>query len=173
MTGTGGRLIPIVTVILIFGGFESKAAPICTPNMDPVKCAEAQLADSAALLGQFKSEIARLETEIATLRSQSLAPRQTIVVPGNRVRCDLAWSDASDNNASVATCPADYTLLSGGCDMTCLSMDHLSSMPNPPGPNSNGWKCRHAPQPGPMLTSDTRDNRTHSALALCQKKPSP
>lgn len=161
------RLMYVFLTIMIIGGAKSSAAPICTPNMDPVKCAEAQIAEAAALLGQFKSDVARLEAEIAALR----APRQTTVVSGNRVRCDMPWSDtAPDSNASIATCPSDYTLLSGGCDMTCLSMDHLSSVPSPPGPNATGWKCRHAPQPGPALAADTRDGRTHSALALCQKK---
>jgi hypothetical protein len=169
----------------------SHAQATCTDKSSPRECYETGLAQVGTALAEFrnierdleqiKKTESTLRTELDSAKSdlkilkafqQQLATLGNFVVSGNRVRCDRPWSDSSpDDNASIATCPSDSTLLSGGCDMTCLSMDHLSSVPNPPGPNANGWKCRHAPQQGPMLVADTHDNRTHSALALCQKKP--
>lgn len=123
---------------------------------------------------EIREELRATNAQIAALEqriSKQSKPLGNFVVSGNRMRCDVPWTDGSDANASIATCPDGSTLLSGGCDMTCLSMDHLSSIPNPPGQNANGWKCRHAPQEGHFLDDDKRANRTFSALALCQKQP--
>jgi hypothetical protein len=127
-----------------------------------------QCISAAQCAQQAVDAAARIEAAVKALE-QKLATN--FVVSGNRVRCDISWKDPpTEENTSFALCPPTSTLLSGGCDMTCLSMDHLSSIPSPPGPNAKGWQCRHAPQPGPMLDADKRDNRSFSALALCQTR---
>jgi hypothetical protein len=94
----------------------------------PPPCTVAECAQQAA------AAAARAEAAVKALE-QKLEAATNFVVTGNRVRCDIPWRDGPPTEAttSFAICPATSRLLSGGCDMTCLSMDHLSSIPSPPG----------------------------------------
>jgi hypothetical protein len=53
------RLIIAVVIATLYGTAALKAAPICTPNMDPLKCGEAQLARIIHEATVFSREMAR------------------------------------------------------------------------------------------------------------------
>jgi hypothetical protein len=61
------------------------------------------------------------------------------------------WTDSTMN--SEAVCPTGSVPLSGGCDMTCFSLVHTSSLPT-----ASGWQCKA------VSTDETRE---YKAVALC------
>jgi hypothetical protein len=55
-----------------------RADPVCPTGMAPPNCAEAQLAAIGKIFGEYKSEVARLDNQIATLK-ETVSKQQTII----------------------------------------------------------------------------------------------
>jgi hypothetical protein len=105
--------IVVAFVIIFLGENEATAAPICTPDMEPLKCGEAQLAEAASLLGEYKHEIARLEAQISTLRTQQ--PNVEIKIGDLTFAKKLAEPDK--NWIVTGDCPSGYKVVSYYCQI--------------------------------------------------------
>lgn len=145
---------------------------LCLPSTvsaQPVNCTKVfECAQDAAK---------RAEDAVAHIKSL-LANASTRIVYGDPINCTRPWED---NAVSVAACRDDEELLGGGCDMTCLGMRHLASIPAVTSGHTspNAWTCHHAPlQTDPWVIADKTGGpngqpRTFNAEALCRKKISP
>jgi hypothetical protein len=115
-----------LTIVTILGAIESKAAPICTPNMDPLKCGEAQLTEAASILGQYKSEIARLDFEITRLNDELRRVTQG-VPPGSvswKTGTPLRGMVNNQWNKARATCDDGYVVVGGVCGGSPIGVVH-------------------------------------------------
>ncbi|MCK1354632.1 hypothetical protein IVB56_27175 [Bradyrhizobium sp. CW7] len=64
-----GSFLASLALIFTGSGDARAQATTCNPSMTTNECAEAQLKAAAAILGQYKAEVARLETEISALKN--------------------------------------------------------------------------------------------------------
>ena len=113
------KLVVFTMATITLGAAQSSAAPICTPNMDPLKCGEAQLAEAASLLAQYKSEVARLDGELRRV-AQGLSPDFVKFVKGEPLK------DMVNNkwNTAKAKCDEGYVAIGGVCDGSPVGVVH-------------------------------------------------
>lgn len=79
-------------------------------------------------------------------------PMKVRIVEGKHISCAAGWP-----TESIATCPPDTMMVGGGCDFTCIGLDHSSSIPT----STSTWACK-------AISDDT--TRTFRAMALCVDK---
>jgi hypothetical protein len=120
---------------------------------------------------QLVSEFDKKIKDIQTKLQEATLSGTTYLKPGNEVLCTLQWGDPG--SISTADCEG-YILLSGGCSMTCLDMQHVSSTPvqMPGHVQPNAWECHQAPDTGSKYFALDRDNKPprsfHARLFVCE-----
>jgi hypothetical protein len=58
----------VIWLAMLASSATYAADPVCSKSMSPTECAEAQISAIAKLFGEYKQEIARLDSEITSLK---------------------------------------------------------------------------------------------------------